>query len=173
MHQFLIPTRLAPVSADGLPSNLSCSTHLRNSLKVTDTGLRPASTPHLCISLVGIQLAHALVDQSNTRPRFYSSTKLHVHRVKVPTATAVIQSQLFPPFLLPNKPNATPLLPCYRLSCSLLHCSGVKHLGVHACIALISSLSAVLTNRCRASAVFFSNCGETIIAWKAWPHPPV
>jgi hypothetical protein len=39
-------------------------------------------------------------------------------------------------------------------------------------MAAISSLSAELTNRCLASVVFFSNCGDTMVAWKACPHPP-
>jgi hypothetical protein len=52
------------------------------------------------------------------------------------------------------------------------HCSGVKHFGVQACIRAISSFNAVFTSRCRASVVFFSNCGDTIVASKAWPQPP-
>ena len=53
------------------------------------------------------------------------------------------------------------------------HSAGVKHFGVHACMAAISSLSAELTSRCRARVVFFSNRGDTMTASKDCPHPPV
>jgi len=52
------------------------------------------------------------------------------------------------------------------------HSSGVWHFGVQACIAAISSLSAALTKRCRASVVFLVNCGDTIMASYIWPQPP-
>lgn len=37
----------------------------------------------------------------------------------------------------------------------------------------ISALRAVFTSRCRARVVFLVNCGDTISAEKACPHPPV
>jgi hypothetical protein len=40
-------------------------------------------------------------------------------------------------------------------------------------MAAISSLSAVLTSRCRASVVFFVNWGDTIMASYICPQPPV
>lgn len=57
-------------------------------------------------------------------------------------------------------------------ACFFSHSSGVKHLGVQACIAAISSFNAELTRRCRARLFFFSNSGDTIIALNAWPQPP-
>lgn len=63
--------------------------------------------------------------------------------------------------------------PPYDPPCRFSHSSGVKHFGVQAWMAAISSFSAELTNRCRASVVFFANWVETIMASKAWPQPPV
>ena len=40
-------------------------------------------------------------------------------------------------------------------------------------MAAISVLSAELTSLWRASSVFLSKCGETMIALKAWPQPPM
>jgi len=60
--------------------------------------------------------------------------------------------------------------PLYRVlqdyTCPLFfsHSSGVKHFGVHACIAAISSLSVLFTNRCLANVVFFAKWEETMIA---------
>lgn len=48
------------------------------------------------------------------------------------------------------------LSPCY-CPCLLAHSSGVKHFGVHACIAAISVFSAELTILCLARVFFFSN----------------
>lgn len=45
-------------------------------------------------------------------------------------------------------------------------------MGVQAWIAAISAFRTELTSRCLASMVLLSNCGETIIAWKACPQPP-
>lgn len=72
--------------------------------------------------------------------------------------------------------NAVPILSpsCYPPAslCFFCHSSGVKHLGVQACMAAISAFNAELTSRCRASVFFFSNCEETMMALKAWPQPP-
>jgi hypothetical protein len=40
-------------------------------------------------------------------------------------------------------------------------------------MAAISALSAELTSRWRARSVLDANWGDTIIALKAWPQPPV
>lgn len=61
------------------------------------------------------------------------------------------------------------LAPCFFF---FSHSSGVKHLGVQACIAAISCFKAPFTNRCLAKVVFFANCGETMMASYIWPQPP-
>jgi hypothetical protein len=54
--------------------------------------------------------------------------------------------------------------PLQAPDCFFAHSSGVKHFGVQAWMAAISSLSVPLTSRCRANVVFFANCADTIIA---------
>ena len=56
---------------------------------------------------------------------------------------------------------------------SLSHSSGVWHFALHAWISAISSLSAVLTSRCRLRLFLAANSGETMRAEKACPQPPV
>lgn len=58
------------------------------------------------------------------------------------------------------------------VSLSLSHSSGVWHLAVQAWMAAISSLSAVLTRRCRLRDLRSLNWGETMREVKAWPQPP-
>lgn len=72
----------------------------------------------------------------------------------------------------PHAPCEMPL-PSSYCACFFSHSSGVKHFGVHACMAAISVFRAELTSRCRARLFFFSKSGDTIIAWNAWPQPPM
>lgn len=70
---------------------------------------------------------------------------------------------------LPRSYDADVAVPCpYPCPCPCFrfHSSGVKHLGVQACMAAISALRAALTRRCRARVVFLSKSGETILASK-------
>lgn len=87
---------------------------------------------------------------------------------------STIQTPIFfiPPCLMSHVPyvlsNPFPI----PYSFSFSHCSTVKHLGVQACIAAISSFRAPLTSRCLCKALLPLNSSETMIAVKAWPHPP-
>lgn len=59
------------------------------------------------------------------------------------------------------------------VSFSFSHSCGVWHFAVQAWMAAISSLSAVLTRRCRLSDLRSWNWGDTIRDVNAWPQPPV
>jgi hypothetical protein len=78
-----------------------------------------------------------------------------------------------PTTLPPSVPSieGPSLPPVTALSAS--HSWGVWHFALQAWISAISSLSAVLTSRCRLRLFLPANSGETMREVNAWPQPPV
>jgi hypothetical protein len=119
-----------------------------------------------CTTVILLPFMYVVVGQANLHdPRFIESIEEAISMIQFPHKNTGVN----PPSPGRKFEKKQP----YHCGFFLSHSSGVWHFGVHACIAAISSLSAALTSRCRASVVFLVNCGDTIMASYIWPHPPV